>query len=183
MSSMQSCIGHSSAESEPYVSTREAADWQTQAAIFLYCDPPAARAAMQRQGVGGKLRHVQTRHWWLQGRAATGHLALRCVDGLSNPADVLTKAHWKASATIVRIHVTRWLVESSWAFKGTTWSDNYDRSLTKADWGSAAPSVARNLGLKPDPAEERDLIHTHRSLWFISGVERTPHPNAAEIRW
>ena len=39
----------------------------------------------------GRLRHVQTRHLWLQSRVALGHLKLDVVAGEKNPADTLTK--------------------------------------------------------------------------------------------
>ena len=39
----------------------------------------------------GRLRHLQTRHLWLQSRVALGHLKLDVVAGERNPADTLTK--------------------------------------------------------------------------------------------
>ena len=80
------------------------ADWRVQAAIFLFSDSSAARAAMQRKGLGGKLRHVRTRHLWLQGHVAMGHVAMGCVAGVDNPADVLTNA-----PTERHCDVGRWL--------------------------------------------------------------------------
>ena len=38
-------------------------------------------------GIGGRLRHLQTRHLWLQSRVALGHLKLDVVAGEWNPAD------------------------------------------------------------------------------------------------
>ena len=38
------------------------------------------------------LRHLQTRHLWLQSRVALGHLKLDAVAGEKNPADTLTNA-------------------------------------------------------------------------------------------
>ena len=45
----------------------------------------------QGRGIGGRLRHLQTRHLWLQSRVALGHLKLDVVAGEQNPADTLTK--------------------------------------------------------------------------------------------
>ena len=45
----------------------------------------------RRRGTGGRLRHLQTRHLWLQSRIALGHLKLDVVAGEQHPADILTK--------------------------------------------------------------------------------------------
>ena len=45
----------------------------------------------RRRGIGGSLRHLQTRSSWLQSRVALGHLKLDVVAGEQNPADTLTK--------------------------------------------------------------------------------------------
>ena len=41
----------------------------------------AARSVARRRGIGGRLRHLQTRHLWLQSRVALGHLKLDVVAG------------------------------------------------------------------------------------------------------
>ena len=56
--------------------------------IHIYSDSSAAR----RRGIEGLLRHLQTRHVWLQSRVAVGHLKLDVVAGERNPADTLTKS-------------------------------------------------------------------------------------------
>ena len=59
--------------------------------IEIYSDSSAARSVARRRGIGGRLRHLQTRHLWLQSRVALGHLKLDVVAGERNPADTLTK--------------------------------------------------------------------------------------------
>ena len=62
-------------------------DWMIDVPIQMYSDSSAAR----RRGIGGRLRHLQLRHLWLQSRVALGHLKLDVVAGDKNPADSLTK--------------------------------------------------------------------------------------------
>ena len=59
--------------------------------IQIYSDSSTARSVARRRGIGGRLRHLQTRHLWLQSRVALGHLKLDVVAGERNPADTLTK--------------------------------------------------------------------------------------------
>ena len=54
-------------------------------------DVSSSRSVARRRGSGGRRRHLQTRHLWLQSRTAFGHLRLHVVAGEQNPADVLTK--------------------------------------------------------------------------------------------
>ena len=58
--------------------------------IQIYSDS-SARSVARRRGIGGRLRHLQTRHLWLQSRVARGHLKMDVVAGEQNPADTLTK--------------------------------------------------------------------------------------------
>ena len=90
MSTMQACIGLSSAGSEHYTITREAcsamgtrshqADLRLQTAIFPYSDSSAARAAMQRKGLGGQLRRDQTRHSSRRAQSWCEQLGQRWLD-------------------------------------------------------------------------------------------------------
>ena len=66
-------------------------DWMIDVPIQIYSDSSAARSVARRRGIGGRLRHLQTRHLWLQSRVALGHLKLDVVAGEKNPADTLTK--------------------------------------------------------------------------------------------
>ena len=59
--------------------------------IQIYSDSSAARNVARRRGIGGRLRHLQTRHFCLQSREALGYLKLDVVEGVQNPADTLTK--------------------------------------------------------------------------------------------
>ena len=94
---MQTCIGLSSAESELNAQRRaHKATWQTGKCR----QRPSCSATLQQRppqrngmnGLGGKLRHVQTRYLWLQGHSTMGHVALRCVAGVCSPAEAITKA-------------------------------------------------------------------------------------------
>ena len=65
-------------------------DWMIDAPTQIYSGSSAARSVARRRGIGGRLRHLQTRHLWLQSRVALGHLKLDVVAGEQNPADTLT---------------------------------------------------------------------------------------------
>ena len=47
----------------------------------IHSDSSAARSVARRRGIGGRLRHLQTRHLWLQNGVALGHLKLDVVAG------------------------------------------------------------------------------------------------------
>ena len=66
-------------------------DWMIDVPIQIFSDSSAARSVARRRGIGGRLRHLQTRHLWLQSRVALGHFKLDFVAGAQNPADTLTK--------------------------------------------------------------------------------------------
>ena len=101
MSSLQALVALSSGEAEYYDLIRGACtslgiqshyqDWMIDVPMQIYSDSSAARSVARKRGFGGRLRHLQTRHSWLQSRAALGHLKLDVVAGEENPADTLTK--------------------------------------------------------------------------------------------
>ena len=97
MSCLQTLVALSSGEAEYYASIRGACtrlgiqshcqDWMIDVPIQIYSDSSAARSVARR----GRLRHLQTRHLWLQSRVALRRLKLDVVAGERNPADTLTK--------------------------------------------------------------------------------------------
>ena len=78
MSCLQTLVALSSGEAEYYAFIRGACtslgiqshyqDWMTDVPIQIYSDSSAARSVARRRGIGGRLRHLQTRHLWLQSR-------------------------------------------------------------------------------------------------------------------
>ena len=85
MSCLQTLVALSSGEAEYYALIRGVCtslgiqshyqDWMTDVPIQICSDSSAARS------VGGRLRHLQTRHLLLQSRVALGHLKLDVVAG------------------------------------------------------------------------------------------------------
>jgi hypothetical protein len=61
-----------------------------QGPIQLHSDSAAARSFASRRGLG-KMRHLETRHLWLQAEVTGQRVVLRRVPGEENPADLLTK--------------------------------------------------------------------------------------------
>ena len=100
-SCLQTLVALSSGEAEYYALIRGACtslgiqshyqDWMIDVPIQINNDSSAARSIAIRRGIGGRLRHLQTRHLWLQSRVAPGHVKLDAVAGERNPADTLTK--------------------------------------------------------------------------------------------
>ena len=100
-SGLQTLVALSSGEAEYYALIRGACtslgiqshyqDWMIDVPIQIYSDSSAARSVARRRGIGGRLRHLQTRHMWLQSRVALGHLKLDVVASEKNPAGTLTK--------------------------------------------------------------------------------------------
>jgi hypothetical protein len=58
--------------------------------IKLYSDAAAAKSFASRRGTG-KIRHLETRHLWLQDQVCRREVVLERVAGEDNPADLLTK--------------------------------------------------------------------------------------------
>ena len=94
MSCLQTLVALSSGEAEYYALIRGACtslgiqshyqDWMIDVPIQIYSDSSAARSVARRRGIGGRLRHLQTRHLWLQSRVALRHLKLDVVAGERN---------------------------------------------------------------------------------------------------
>ena len=49
-------------------------DWMTDLPMDTFSDGSAAWGVARGRGIGGYLRHRETRHWWLQSRVALEHL-------------------------------------------------------------------------------------------------------------
>ena len=58
--------------------------------VRVWTDSSAAVDICGRSGLG-KIRHVQTHTLWVQGRVRTGAIQLCKVNGLVDPADLVTK--------------------------------------------------------------------------------------------
>ena len=101
MSCLQTVVALSNGEAENYAFIRGACtslgiqshyqDWMIDVPIQIYSDSSGARSVARRRGIGGRLRHLQTRHFWWQSRETLGHLKLDVFAGERNPADTLTK--------------------------------------------------------------------------------------------
>jgi hypothetical protein len=101
-SSTQAPIALSSAEAEYYAMVEAATralgmcamlaelGIRVEGPIRLHSDASAARSFASRRGVG-KMRHLETRHLWLQSQVASREVVLCKVAGEDNPADLLTK--------------------------------------------------------------------------------------------
>ena len=123
MSCLQTLVALSSGESKYYALIRGACtslgiqshyqDWMIDVPLQIYSDSSAARSVARRRGIGGRLRHLQTRHLWLQSRVALGHLKLDVVAGERSPADTLTKPLLGRKILEWSEHVgQRWLQQS-----------------------------------------------------------------------
>ena len=68
-----------------------AADFGTDTKIIMYADSSAAIAISKRRG-SGKLRHINIGLLWIQEKVESEQLTVKNVKGISNPADMMTKA-------------------------------------------------------------------------------------------
>ena len=101
MSCLQTLVALSSGEAVYYALIRGACtslgsqshyqDWMMEVPIQIYSDSSTARSVTRRREIGGRLRHLQTRHLWLQRRVAFGHKKMYVVADEQNPADTVTK--------------------------------------------------------------------------------------------
>jgi hypothetical protein len=67
-----------------------AEDWGSKKRIVLYADSSAALGVVKRKGAG-KLRHVKVGMLWVQEKREDNSVQFKKVDGLKNPADLMTK--------------------------------------------------------------------------------------------
>ena len=88
MSCLQTLVALSSGEAEYHALIRVECtslgiqshhqDWTIDVPIQIYSDSSAARSVARRREIGGRLRHLQTRHLWLQSRCGTWSLEVGC---------------------------------------------------------------------------------------------------------
>ena len=90
----------SSAEAELYAIVKATAealgvksaleDWKVNVPVEVLADASAALAIVERRGLG-KIRHLDTRHLWIQYACARREVKYRKIAGTINPADLMTK--------------------------------------------------------------------------------------------
>ena len=68
-----------------------AADLGRDVKLILYADSSAAIAIAKRRGAG-KLRHINIGLLWIQEKTESEEVIIKKVKGVSNPADMMTKA-------------------------------------------------------------------------------------------
>ena len=98
----QACIALSSGESEFYAlilcsarvmvlhSLLQGFGFTSLATPEAYSDSSAARGIAGRSGVG-RIKHMVTRHLWLQEARATGRIVIKVIDTVQNTSDLGTK--------------------------------------------------------------------------------------------
>ena len=87
-SCLRTLVALSSGEAEYYALIRGACTslgiqshyqgWMTDVPIQIDSDSSAARSVARRRGIGGRLRHLQTRHLWLAESSSTWSLEVGC---------------------------------------------------------------------------------------------------------
>ena len=68
-----------------------AADLGGDLKVIMYADASAAIAIAKRKGAG-KLRHINIGLLWIQAKTENEEVVVKKVKGISNPADMMTKA-------------------------------------------------------------------------------------------
>ena len=57
----------------------------------IHGDASAARGIAHRSGLGGRTRHVQAQHLWIQGPVQREEIKMKKVASRDKPSDALTK--------------------------------------------------------------------------------------------
>ena len=101
-STSQTTVALSSGEAELYAMTKAAtqvaglismaADFGIRWSGVVRSDSSAAIGIAQRDGLGGRCRHIKVQYLWIQERIKEGELQVAKVPGTNNPADIMTKA-------------------------------------------------------------------------------------------
>ena len=91
----------SSGEAELYALTKAAtqalgamqllSDFDIVSTGMILSDSNAAIGMVQREGLGGRTRHIQVQCLWIQQQVAQEYLMMRKVDTKEKPADLMTK--------------------------------------------------------------------------------------------
>ena len=99
-SKAQDIVALSSAEAELYALVRATSegiglisllkDLGLSRQLHVYADASAALAVVSRKGIG-KIRHLDTRHLWVQDVQKRQQAEMKKIAGEKNPADILTK--------------------------------------------------------------------------------------------
>ena len=71
--------------------TNDGQDFDIEAKGMVLSDSNAAIGMVQREGLGGRTRHIQVQYLWIQERVAREELLMRKVDTKQNTADLMTK--------------------------------------------------------------------------------------------
>ena len=100
-SSAQPTIAMSSGEAELYAAVKGASygkflvslakDFGMELEVTIFTDSTAAIGIVHRSGLGGRTRHIQVQHLWLQEAISNGEMRVRKVSSEDNVADMLTK--------------------------------------------------------------------------------------------
>ena len=100
-SSTQQTLSLSSGEAELYALTKTACqtlgamqllkDLGIKARGMVLSDSNAAIGMVQREGLGGRTRHIQVQSLWIQERVAREELKMKKVDTKKKPSDLMTK--------------------------------------------------------------------------------------------
>ena len=100
-SSVQSTMARSSGEAELYAMLKAASsikymmslasDFSWNLSGEVKVDATAAIGITKRSGLGGRTRHVQVQHLWIQDEVAKGALEVNKVGTADNFADIFTK--------------------------------------------------------------------------------------------
>ena len=140
-SSTQGSTALSSGEAEYYALVKGAAeglgiqslcrDLGYEFSLVMHVDSSAAKSICSRLGLG-KVRHMEVKYLWAQEAHQRKRFSVRKVDGLKNPADVLTKpqsaAEMEENLARVGAKVVRMPSTSR-----TSWADVEDDGL--GPWG------------------------------------------------
>ena len=116
-SSTQGAVALSSAEAEFYamieatvrskgmLSTMKEIGFRMTERVQLYTDSSAAKSFVSRRGLG-KMKHLEIRDLWLQREVGLGLVVVNKVEGLRNPADLMTKylKRWEIELRLRLMH-------------------------------------------------------------------------------
>ena len=88
-------------------------------------DSISAIGTVERDGLGGRCRHIKVQYLWIQSKIKDGDLKLRKVSGTNNVADAMTKA------------VDRWALDTYMATMNCTLMPGRADKASRAPWSGA----------------------------------------------
>ncbi|OLP82440.1 Retrovirus-related Pol polyprotein from transposon TNT 1-94 [Symbiodinium microadriaticum] len=150
--------------------------------VIAHTDSTAGKSMATRFGTGKKTKHVEVRFLYVQNLVQMGLLRMAKIDGVRNPADLMTKY---VATDVLRRLITHLGVVSNW-FKGNAPTDANDAddhvARTLCDWRlvrAVTPNTASVLVVEAEIGTDDPAESQNGNLAIDAAIGIRPRPTTA----